>query len=295
MYLGYYGTSDVHHPLPRSLTRKVREGNDQGVGDLSPIVVLDVVSPQSPIDLSQDQKEKYVCALRDGQVLESLIGPKDRGYVCLSAKDVRRWNKVAEVFRRSDIQEMITGCMSRRVKKPNPHLSSLGTDVMILTRSPKLANAYSSLVTHQSNFPQAYISILPRDVLNEVVKNRLLSILLVFLPIAYGGIHLVAWHFDFASHIEHILWKIAAIFVMSMFSTHIPLIHCIDPWIGFRNLRETSHRTLLLRLTRAIFWTPLIAYAFCRIYLVVESFISLRHAPIGVFATIPWTQSLPFI
>ena len=31
-------------------------------------------------------------------------------------------------------------------------------------------------------------------------------------------------------------------------------------------------------------------YIFSRVYLVVESFISLRHLPIGVFAAVPWVQ-----
>ena len=32
-----------------------------------------------------------------------------------------------------------------------------------------------------------------------------------------------------------------------------------------------------------------------RIFLVVESFVSLRHVPIGVYASVPWSDWLPHI
>ena len=38
--------------------------------------------------------------------------------------------------------------------------------------------------------------------------------LLVLLLIAYNGIHLAAWHFDFALSPEKLLWKVAAITIM---------------------------------------------------------------------------------
>jgi hypothetical protein len=43
----------------------------------------------------------------------------------------------------------------------------------------------------------------------------------------------------------------------------------------------------------AIITSPILTAA--RLYLVVESFISLRDVPAGVYATVPWAQYIPHI
>lgn len=32
-----------------------------------------------------------------------------------------------------------------------------------------------------------------------------------------------------------------------------------------------------------------------RLYLVTESFLSLRHVPIGAYAAVPWVQNIPHV
>ena len=60
-------------------------------------------------------------------------------------------------------------------------------------------------------------------------------------------------------------------------------------------IRKRTIKSILLTISW-IFLTPLlILYALSRIYIVVESFISLRHVPIGVYAAIPWVQDIPHI
>lgn len=36
-------------------------------------------------------------------------------------------------------------------------------------------------------------------------------------------------------------------------------------------------------------------YTASRLYLVTESFLSLRHVPIGAYAAVPWVQTIPHI
>jgi hypothetical protein len=44
-----------------------------------------------------------------------------------------------------------------------------------------------------------------------------------------------------------------------------------------------------------LFYVAIFSYALSRFFIVVESFISLRHVPIGVYATPAWIQTLPHL
>ena len=121
-----------------------------------------------------------------------------------------------------------------------------------------------------------------------VVETKVLLILLVALPLIYGGIHLTTWNFHFASQTEHLLWKIACIDIMGTIPLGVTLFMCI--------MRIQIDLDFLYEYIPWIIFPPLfICYAISRIYIVVESFISLRHVPIGVYAAIPWVQDIPHI
>jgi hypothetical protein len=48
-----------------------------------------------------------------------------------------------------------------------------------------------------------------------------------FLPIAYGGVHLSAWHFFFPTEIEGMLWKIACVSIMAAFPLWFLLVFIV--------------------------------------------------------------------
>jgi len=245
--------------------------------------------PTSRIILSPDQKRKYVCALRRHQALACLIGPdarRETGPIrYLSRKDVRRWNNLADFCREPDLQARANGY------DPFAIHSDLGNQISWILQSQNRATQPPFLTLHQSNFPHR----LPRlSIIGLFINNYLLILVLVLLPVVYGGIHLAAWKFHFASSIEDLLWKIACIGVMATFVVELALIHCVRFWMRYRRQHYGALLNYLEIVEIAICWIPIIPYVIFRIYLVVESFISLRHAPIGVFATIPWVQTLPF-
>ena len=62
-------------------------------------------------------------------------------------------------------------------------------------------------------------------------------------------------------------------------------------WYDYR-IRFLGH---IRRLASIIFALLALAYSLSRVYLVVESFISLRHAPIGAYAAVPWVEAVPHI
>ena len=132
---------------------------------------------------------------------------------------------------------------------------------------------------------------------------KYLLVLLTVLSTAYGGVHLTAWNFVFPSSIEQILWKIAAAIVMaglpslilsSLLASLVLKIH--------RLMADSPHHDqvqqysqVLANFFHIISSLIVLLYVLSRLYLVGESFASLRHVPVGVYAAIPWVQLVPHI
>ena len=140
-----------------------------------------------------------------------------------------------------------------------------------------------------------------------IFKDKLITILLILLPLTYGGIHLAAWNFEFASNTELLMWKIACLVIMGDFiialGIHLSALGSkfiagrIYPGPRFANLAIDDSYTSFVRFFdkgRIVFYIILfIPYALSRVYIVVEAFISLRHVPIGAYASVPWVQEIP--
>lgn len=242
-------------------------------------------------------RKDTVCELLGGYtILPSLIGLESYGRIrYLSVKDVRRWNYLAKLLRRSDMQEAANRLLSVR---PTPHdasdQSALGVNIgkLLWSINPQILD---SLVSSQKNFTFISDGLQRKGGIEFVLswhRDSLLLLILITLPIAYGGIHLAAWHFKFTSSIESLLWKVACIDIMATYLA----IRAVETTRNFSKSSIWSVRGYSI----AVFFA-LIMYGFnllfflSRIYLLVESFISLRHVPIGVYAALPWVQNIPHI
>ena len=132
---------------------------------------------------------------------------------------------------------------------------------------------------------------------------RPLLILLTLLLFAYSGIHDTALDFDFASSIERWLWKISAISIIGGFPAFI-LSSLLASWVQqpgqlmddspFQACVERCG-SLLAYCFHAVSTLVLVLYGLSRVYLLVESFVSLRYVPVGVYVVIPWLQGIPHI
>lgn len=118
-----------------------------------------------------------------------------------------------------------------------------------------------------------------------------------FIPLntAYGGIHLSAWNFEFPTRVESIIWRTACFIIMGGYflGLIIPSLRIVYPDLR-GSLPPRRGRAWRIPLQGAIFsfgWL----YGASRLYLVVESFVSLRHVPIGVYAAVPWVQNIPHV
>ncbi|KAK3900069.1 hypothetical protein C8A05DRAFT_36304 [Staphylotrichum tortipilum] len=98
---------------------------------------------------------------------------------------------------------------------------------------------------------------------DKYVEN--FGVLFLLLSLAYGGVHLSAWNFEFPTATESLLWKI---------SGDLPV---------------------LTGIFRAIDKAIVLVFVVCRLYIVVEAFVSLRSVPIGVYWTPSWIQMIPHV
>ena len=134
----------------------------------------------------------------------------------------------------------------------------------------------------------------------------LLLLALILIPTAYGGIHLSALREMFPTAIERALWE-ASCFTLIGFTGCVLLswlsasgIITLSEFIseGYNSWSKGRWRSMSLAVWRnledlicfvlfgLVFAAILLCFA-ARIFVVVESFISLRHVPVGVYQTPP--------
>lgn len=115
-------------------------------------------------------------------------------------------------------------------------------------------------------------------------------IILGFLSAAYGGLHAAAWNGTFYTTLEATLWKISASviagsgFMLSLYMLIIKLTVYDDETLGskFEALLILSHIFTLF-------------YVLSRVFLIGESFASLRDLPVDAYYTPNWTQFIPHL
>ncbi len=148
----------------------------------------------------------------------------------------------------------------------------------------------------------------------------------------YGGIHLALWNYDFPTPLERFLWRFSAATLGSasvLFLVVALLLTAYDGYEKYSKRREQraeeSHRNnafqratpssrcadwrrksyiiwrnwcknmfLIVVVLMVVAAVPL--YIFARTFIVVESFISLRHVPIGVYeGGLGWSKYIPHL
>jgi hypothetical protein len=161
----------------------------------------------------------------------------------------------AELLRGSDHQDSDAWDVSSRTVRVNRTFRSLDTLLMI-------GEQYLGRRAHNFD-PYSFGG-------DRWYKSLKLWVFLL-LGLAYGGVHLSAWNFDFPTQTEQQLWKICCIVVM--FGNAAALYS--DRKFPFASVATAA----------------LVGAA--RLGITVEAFISLRKVPAGVYATVEWSQAIP--
>ena len=109
-----------------------------------------------------------------------------------------------------------------------------------------------------------------------------------FLASLYGGIHLALWRHDFPTPVESLMWRISAVTLASAPIIVVFLLNAKDV-MGFAEY-------VMVFVPRMVPILALLLYIFARVFIVVESFISLRHVPIGVYeGGFGWSKYIPHL
>jgi hypothetical protein len=125
------------------------------------------------------------------------------------------------------------------------------------------------------------------------------------LGIAYGALHLLAWHAPFSSELEQTLWRVSAVLVTSTVPSVASvwwLLFMVAACLSRKFQRPIFHyrawnSSIVSAVIWSIFfiasWALIISYTLARLYLVLECFISLPHVPAAVYEQPQWGRYIP--
>ena len=299
MSVKYYGIESFQRSHATSASDESRFAGIKGEPFEVKVKIMSE-SPQSQAIRPFDTSKGQVCALVTGQALDCGIGPAHalpNSITYLSAKGVLRWNKASEWLKNWERQHPAVNI--RGFQLGHDSLWSLLSKI----REYDLDSSRhrESFISHISDFPGEPGVWLDKDVWENtilfMINERRFLLLLVTLPLVYGGIHLATWDFHFASKTEHLLWKIACFDIMGTIPFGVLCFRGVCHFSLFLNRYFNNKR--VDKVEQAFLWLfypPLATlYALARLYIVVESFISLRHVPIGSYAAVPWVQDIPHV
>lgn len=120
-------------------------------------------------------------------------------------------------------------------------------------------------------------------------QNGAVSLVLIFTFLIYGGLHLLAWRYQFQTRVEGVLWKAASIATAST-GLVVVIVQAADnvplrwPW-------EDQIETALTMLALLIVAVVVVA----RSFLIVECFKALPNSPASVYEIPRWTAYVPHI
>jgi len=227
-------------------------------------------------------REKFFIGIISGQALKCGFGPllnyEDEDYnafVGLSEKDVHRLELAAQIVS-----------------------AEIGNCIDTYWYSSVQPFGRRLLASRESN-----IKIISFDHLSRKYKdlNWLSAAAMTVVPCAYGGVHLAALSIVFPTQMERMFWKVNCYLLIGYAGAALlgimlrALIKIAD-----QRSRNWSRINYFFRIISEWFDDPLmkgnvfvsvvaalmlVPYMSARSYIVFESFVSLRHVPVGVFET----------
>lgn len=124
-------------------------------------------------------------------------------------------------------------------------------------------------------------------VLSEIHEFNDPHILLSLLNILYGGAHASAWNGHFPTSIERWIWRVSCLVLV------LPAIATTTKYIT-QKLPSKAHMDYYVdRAVHILLHPLLLVYFLARVYIVVESFISVRSLPEGSYQTVEMSAFWP--
>lgn len=132
--------------------------------------------------------------------------------------------------------------------------------------------------------PNSFFDVLAR-------ADYLMILGMLGVAVVFGAIHFIAWSFHFPTHTEQILWRISSIATICIPVISIPFFERSPPQ-GATHKPPRRKRKVFLTLGG---YGVYLVYYHCRLFLLIESFVSLRSLPAGAYQTVEWTTFIPHI
>ena len=245
----------------------------------------------SNYSLEPSSQDAAVCTVKSGEALSCGIGPAmtvqsiwskpndqlREGHlsISLTRKDMRRWNLAAQALKRTG-EELYYDKSKSSVNYLTHYNHSI-----FLDRKGLQAGFYA--------YFRAWAS------------GGLIAALTVCM--FYGAAHTTAWKFAFPTDVERLLWRIACvdtiggvISLLAIFSI-VVFLHEHDFKMLLRAFfaQEKGIMPLLYRMLIVVGIINIPFFIVSRLYIIVETFISLRHVQWGVYATVNWTDYIPHL
>lgn len=116
---------------------------------------------------------------------------------------------------------------------------------------------------------------------------------------AYGAIHVAAWNYFFPTPLEQLFWRMSSVWVTfcaalwlvtNLLARAFPLID--RTWVAYNERRLGRLNAMISTLLCLLCG---VSYIVSRIYIVGESFVSIKIVPRGVYDTTGWSQVFPHL
>ena len=144
-----------------------------------------------------------------------------------------------------------------------------------------------------------YATNWPAEDLLRGTGGLIMGMILWFASMAFGAIHLSAWHADFPTSLERTLWRFSALNIAGsgLVWLLINLIASLAPGINsfWDNFVALKVHWIWYVLLCVVCSACGFAYVFARTFLVVEAFISIRALPRAAYDTPNWSQVIPHL
>lgn len=111
----------------------------------------------------------------------------------------------------------------------------------------------------------------------------------------FGGLHLIAWGWDFGSHSVKMIWEVCAVVALAL---PLFILGGMYAFVSLSAHISKYHEVIadaILPCWIVIVAVSCVCYALARATLIVLSFYMLFSMPVGVYQTVAWTDYLPFI
>ncbi|KAK4644209.1 hypothetical protein QC761_0050290 [Podospora bellae-mahoneyi] len=190
---------------------------------------------------------------------------------------------------------------NRKLEHPNVDLQSADARLGHVYKSHgNLANFSSSALLSLEQDHKGGSHYYTFSHLLEHLKGRVyLFLVQTLVPAIYGSIHLLAWDFNFPTQIEALLWKVSSLAMVltmpaciagQLLMTAVGQLFEAFENITVRNDVRDKLLVMVMLVLEVLLYGTLGAGI---LYIVVESFVSLRAVPLGVYYTPSWIQMIP--